>query len=226
MIVFGHRGAPGYPRRGENTRLSFRKALQCGATGLEFDVRRCKDGRLVVIHDERVDRTTNGCGRVRELLYEELAQFDAGFGERIPLLTDILDEFGTQCVLNIELKDADIASDVKRLVLERGLESHVIVSAFDWAELRPLVRDVQVALLSSKRWRLVSTARELGAVAIHPRRNIVSPRLITSAHQSKLLVHVWTVNQPADMTQLLELGIDGIFTDFPERFSGNLVTVS
>ncbi len=67
MIIFGHRGAPGYPRLAENTKGSFRKALDSGATGLEFDVRRCGDGRLVVIHDDIVDRTTDGCGRVRDL---------------------------------------------------------------------------------------------------------------------------------------------------------------
>src|SRR5213078_4038508 len=98
MIIFGHRGAPGYPRRGENTVASFRKALQCGATGLEFDVRRCGDGRLVVIHDDTIDRTTNGSGRVAGLSYEQLRQFDASDGESIPLLADVLDQFGTQCL--------------------------------------------------------------------------------------------------------------------------------
>src|SRR5438552_17515945 len=117
MIIFGHRGAPGYPRRGENTIASFEKALQCGATGLEFDVRRCGDGRLVVIHDDTVDRTTNGRGRVRNFSYENLRQFDAGFGDPIPLLTDVLDEFGAQCLLNIELKDDGLAIEVKEFVL-------------------------------------------------------------------------------------------------------------
>src|SRR5262245_44414104 len=132
MIIFGHRGAPGYPRRGENTIASFRKALQCGATGLEFDVRRCGDGRLVVIHDDTIDRTTNGQGRVEHLSYEQLREFDAGLGERVPLLTDVLDQFGTQCLLNIELKDSSIAVDVRKLILERRLERHVIVSSFEW----------------------------------------------------------------------------------------------
>ncbi|HLH31441.1 MAG TPA: glycerophosphodiester phosphodiesterase family protein, partial [Terriglobia bacterium] len=94
MIIFGHRGAPGYPRKAENTIGSFRKALQLGAAGIEFDVRRCGDGRLVVIHDDTVDRTTNGKGRVANLNYDELSQLDAGSGERIPLLSDVLDEFG------------------------------------------------------------------------------------------------------------------------------------
>src|ERR1700752_184488 len=105
MIIFGHRGAPGLPRVGENTPTSFRKAMRLGATGLEFDVRRCADGRIVVIHDETIDRTTNGKGRVADLPYDQLRRFDAGGGESIPLLTEVLDEFGRQCLLNIELKD-------------------------------------------------------------------------------------------------------------------------
>src|SRR5437879_1082440 len=94
MIIFGHRGAPGYPRFGENTAVSFRKALEWSATGLEFDVRRCADGQLVVIHDETIDRTTNGRGCVANLTYDELSKFDAGFGSPIPRLADVLDEFG------------------------------------------------------------------------------------------------------------------------------------
>src|SRR5262249_20682605 len=150
MLIFGHRGAPGYPRRAENTCASFRKALRSGASGLEFDVRRCGDGRLVVVHDETIDRTTNGRGRVGKLSYEELRRFDAGFGEPIPLLTDVLDEFGGRCLLNIELKDAGIASDVKELVLQRQLDAHVIVSAFEWNELQRLGPEIPIALLSSK----------------------------------------------------------------------------
>src|SRR6185503_8514000 len=140
----------------------FRKALASGATGIEFDIRRCSDDRLVVIHDETVDRTTDGRGLVRDLSYEQLVRFDAGSGESIPLLTDTLDEFGSQCILNIELKDPGIASAVKRLVLERRLEQRVIVSAFDWDELRPLTPEVPIALLASKAKNLIAMACELG----------------------------------------------------------------
>jgi glycerophosphoryl diester phosphodiesterase len=111
---------------------------------------------------------------------------------------------------------------VKRLVLERRLEAQVIVSAFDWTELRPVTPEVPIALLSSSRWKLVSTARELRAKAIHPRRDIVTPRLIAAARTAKLLIHAWTVNDPAEMSRLHELGVDGIFTDFPDRCSGKL----
>jgi len=219
MIIFGHRGAPGYPRRGENTMACFKKALCNGATGLEFDVRRCGDGRLVVIHDDTVNRTTDGKGRVERLSYEELRCFDAGFGEPIPLLTDVLDQLGAKCLLNIELKDAGIGRDVKNLILERRLEGHVIVSSFEWDELRVLTPEVPVALLSSQLSNLISAARQLGARAIHPRRDIVSGTLISAAREEGLQIHVWTVNDPAEMRRFYGLGVDGIFTDFPERCS-------
>jgi glycerophosphoryl diester phosphodiesterase len=213
VIIFGHRGAPGYPRRGENTIASFKKALLYGASGIEFDVRRCGDGRLVVIHDDTIDRTTKGRGHVRDFSYEDLRQFE------IPLLTDVLEEFGPQCVLNIEMKDPDIASDVKRSVLDRRLEQQVIVSSFEWEELPTLVPEIPIALLSSKLKNLISHASALGAAAIHPRRDIVTEALITQAHEANLRLHAWTVNDPAEMLRLNALGIDGIFTDFPELWA-------
>jgi glycerophosphoryl diester phosphodiesterase len=219
VIIFGHRGAPGYPRQGENTIASFKKALRFGATGLEFDVRRCADGSLIVIHDDTIDRTTNGKGPVAELSYEQLRRFDAGFGEPIPLLTDVLDTFGAQCLLNIELKVAGIAHDVKKLVLERRLERHVLVSAFEWPELRSLTPEIPIALLSSKLENLIRVAGELGAAAIHPRRDLVTATLLSAAREAKLQTHVWTVNDPDEMARFRDLEVDGIFTDFPERCS-------
>jgi glycerophosphoryl diester phosphodiesterase len=196
---------------------SFRKALEHGAAGVEFDVRRCADGSIVVIHDDTLERTTNGRGRVGDLPYKILKTFDAGFGERIPLLSEVLDELGRRCLLNIELKDPNLAGDVKKLVLERGLQQHVLVSAFDWAELSTLVPEIAVALLASKADNLISTARTLRAAAIHPRKDIADPGLITEAHAADLLVHVWTVNEPSEISRFQKLHADAVFTDFPDR---------
>ncbi len=191
--------------------------MQCGANGVEFDVRRCADGQLVVIHDETIDRTTTGRGRVADLTYDELRQFDAGFGEPVPLLTDVLNGFGARCLLNIELKEAGIASEVKRLVLERRLEHHVIMSAFDWQELASAVPEIPIALLSSKLADLISAAQQLRATAIHPCKDIVTSTLIQAAREAKLQVNIWTVNDVAEISKFRGLGADGIFTDFPER---------
>jgi glycerophosphoryl diester phosphodiesterase len=219
VIIFGHRGAPGYPPYGENTVSSFNKALKCGADGLEFDIRRCRDGRIVVIHDDTIDRTTNGKGRVADFSYEDLKQFDAGYGDPIPLLSDVLDQFATRCLLNIELKEAGLAADLKKLLLEKRLERHVIVSAFEWGELRSLPPEVPTALLTSKLENLIAAARDHGATAIHPRKDVVTPTLLAAAREAKLRVHVWTVNESSEISSFRALGIDGIFTDFPDRCS-------
>jgi glycerophosphoryl diester phosphodiesterase len=222
VIIFGHRGAPGYPRHAENTIGSFTKALRGGATGLEFDVRRCADGRLVVIHDETIDRTTTGTGRVADLTYDQLHSFDAGGGESIPLLTEVLDGFGHRCLLNIELKDCGIADDVKTLVLQRNLHHHVIISSFDWPELVPFVPEIPIGLLSSKLRNLMSAAHELRAAAIHPHKDIVTPPLIQAAHEANLQINVWTINEPAQAAAFQNMQVDGIFSDFPECLTSAL----
>jgi glycerophosphoryl diester phosphodiesterase len=234
MLIFGHRGAPGFPRRGENTAASFRTALERGAGGLELDVRRCGDGTIVAIHDDTVDRTTSGRGRVRDLSYEQLRQFDAGWGDCIPRLSDVLDNFASRCLLNIELKESGLGADVARLVRGRGLQRNVLISAFDrddagagsdcsWEELADLAPDIAIALICSRARlsvigtdSLVSQALRLRASAVHPQIGSNLAALLPSARDAGLRVHVWTVNSPADIAHLRELGADGIFTDFPE----------
>ena len=198
---------------------SFRKALQAGATGLEFDIRRCGDGRLVVIHDDTVDRTTTGRGRVRDLHHDELRLLDAGSGECIPLLTDVLDEFGRRCLLNIEMKDDGLASDVERLVRERDLQRDVIVAAFHWEELRAFSPEIPIALLSSTLHNMISTAQQFGARAIQPRHDRVTKGLVTAAHAEQLQVYVWTVNDIDQAARLRDMGVDGIITDVPEQLA-------
>ncbi len=217
MLILGHRGAPGYPRTGENTLGSFEKALQCGADGFEFDVRRCADGHIVVIHDDTIDRTTSGKGRVADLTYAELRRFDAGFGEPVPLLDDVLDRFGNRCLLHIELKDRGVAANVRSLVLKRKLERRVIVSSFEWQELEQLPPAIPIALLTSKSTDLIAAAREFRAAAVHPVKDIVTPELVDSAHRANLRVHTWTVNELEDVARFRAMGVDGIFTDCPER---------
>lgn len=108
MKIFGHRGAPGFPRYGENTIRSFQKALDGGADGVEFDVRRSGDGTIVVIHDHTVDRTTNGTGNVADFTYGQLRKLDAGDGEPVPRLAEVL-----------EVADASSISSLKKKALHR-----------------------------------------------------------------------------------------------------------
>jgi glycerophosphoryl diester phosphodiesterase len=237
VIIFGHRGSPGFPRFGENTARSFRKALSQGATGLEFDVRRCAGGTIVVIHDATVDRTTNGKGRVADLSYQQLSQFDAGDGDRIPLLSDVLEEFGPRCVMNIELKESGLAGEVASMVLQRRLTETVILSAFDsddndadshssWDDLSLVADRIPIALLATKKKldrigasTFIQQAQHRGARAIHPQRASITAELMDAARKASLAVRVWTVNDPSEAAALNELGVDAIVTDNPSTFN-------
>jgi glycerophosphoryl diester phosphodiesterase len=228
MQVFGHRGSPGFPRFGENTRTSFRKALDAGVAGFELDVRRCKDGTLAVIHDATVDRTTNGSGAVAQFTYNELCGFDAGHGDPIPRLSDVLDEFGRRCTVYVELKESGLSREVARL------PGPFVVCAFDaddngenstssWEELGAISSSVPTALLITRRKlqrigneAFVSAAKRFGASAIHPPRDAVTRELITIAGPADLPVRVWTINDPSEAASLRQLGVAAIFSDCPE----------
>lgn len=240
ILKIGHRGQSGDTGQGENTIRSFQNALTAGADGLEFDVRKTKDDKLVVIHDLAVDRTTNGKGKVSELSYADLSKLDAGFGEAIPLLSVVLDKFAGKLLLNIELKESGVEEMVKAEILGRGLhklpyDKSTVVSAFDqddndpdadssWEQLKVFAPEIPIALLAqaSKIQRMgegefVKKAKEYGAIAIHPESTGVTSSLIDLAHQEGMMVNVWTANDPQEIQKLKELGVDGFISDFVER---------
>lgn len=234
MLKIGHRGAPGNPRYGENTILSFEKAIWKGANALEFDVRRTKDGKLVVIHNLSVKRTTNGSGNVCDLTYRQLSELDAGFGEKIPLLEDVLTDFAARAFLNIHIKEDGIAEDVLKMIQFYCLRDQVLISAFDsddndpdedssWDQLKTFRGEAPIALLARESkinqmgWPVfLEEALRRQAFAIHPEHTAVYQEAIKIAHDRGLLVNVWTANDPRRIRELHEMGVDGACSDFPE----------
>jgi glycerophosphoryl diester phosphodiesterase len=232
MQVFGHRGSPGFPRFGENTPTSFRKALNAGAAGIELDVRRCADRTIVVIHDATIDRTTNGAGPVSGLSYAQLSRYDAGHGDSIPRLADVLDEFGPCGITNIELKESGMAAEIVHMVIERKLERRVIVSAFDapdnaadstanWLELEQF-GPLPTALLSKRSTLerigcdgLINAVHKHRANAIHASANSVTSELLDLSARHGIPVRVWTINNPNEALHWRDLGVEAIFSDSP-----------
>jgi glycerophosphoryl diester phosphodiesterase len=233
-LCFAHRGARAYAP--ENTLLAFALAYDLGADGIECDVQRSRDGRLVVIHDDLVDRTTDGTGPVAGMSFRELRTLDAGMfpriPQRIPLLEETLDlarERGG--LINVEIKGASVEESLETaravepvlLALGDDFRRKVLVSSFDHPALVALKERLpwlRVGALFDKDWRhrdVVTAARKLQAEAIHPAAALVDPTLIRRAHDASLLVNVWTVNAPHDLRQFIAWGVDGIFTDYPER---------
>lgn len=223
LFCFGHRGACGHEP--ENTLRSVRKALELGADGVEIDVW-LADGRLMVIHDRKLDRTTNGKGYVDRKTFDHLRSLDAGKGEKIPTLDEVLDSVGRRAVVNIELKGPRTAAPVAERIADH-VSHHgrvcddFLVSSFDHdqlRELRKLKPWIPVGmLLKSVPRTLAAGAEQLGARSVHLRQDKVTPALIADAHQRGLKVFTYTVNDPADIARMRKLGVDGVFSDFPDR---------
>jgi len=235
FLKIGHRGAPGKPRKGENTIPSFRKALNLGANAIEFDVRKAKDGQLVVIHDLSVERTTGQKGFVREMTYKQLSKLNADNGACIPLLEEVLDLFGRKCALNIELKEQGLAENVLTLLDKYELKENIIISAFDlddndpdsdsiWLDLNQFQPPIKIGLLATKKKikkigaaGYVFEAMKRRADAINPENTATTPELVQMAHGADLAVYVWTVNNHRQIKKFKKMGVDGIFSDYPDR---------
>jgi len=219
QIIIAHRGASGYAP--ENTLLSYQLALEYGARMIELDVRETLDGDLVCIHDSTVDRTTNGNGEVHSYTIKELLDLDAGGGERIPLLEDVLKYASGTLQVNIELKVIGVEKKVLDIVARYGMFQDIIISSF-FNDALTVVRDLSeiaptAILVSKPKEELVRYALDLKANAINPHHQLVSPELIQDAHAAGLRVYPWTVNDSQTMKELFAIGIDGLITDFPDR---------
>lgn len=224
MWRLGHRGACGFAP--ENTLASMKKALELNVHGFEFDIQISKDGVPVVIHDDKLERTTNGKGMVADYTLAELQKFDAGKGEKIPSLADVFELVDKRCRLFIELKAekseapvAEIISDyVKRFAWSY---EQIFVCAFDHsqiANIRAINSDIRTsALIAGIPVSLAAIAEEAGAWAIAPNVHHISEALVADAHKRNLKVVTWTANDARDIARVKALGVDAIISDFPDR---------
>lgn len=226
FVVFkiGHRGAMG--TEPENTLRSFSKALELGVDMIELDVHLCKSGELVVVHDNKVDRTTNGKGYVSRKSLAELKILNAGKGEKIPTLPEVLDLIDGKVKINIELKGKETARLVAELI-EKYVSIHnwqyenFLVSSFDHLELKKFHKlnpAVKIGILFKRApLRLSSLIEKLNPWSIHPPLKIVNRKFVDAMHKKGKQVFVWTVNEKKDIGRMRALGVDGIFSDFPDR---------
>ena len=229
-LIYGHRGASAYAP--ENTLEAFRLAMDMGADGFELDVHLSKDGELVVIHDETVDRTTDGTGLVRELTLAQLKALDASNGKeayqgaRIPTLEEVFELIrDTRHLVNVEIKTDEcfypgLEEKCLELAARMGVEDRVIYSSFNHftlLKLRQLKPDLKLGMLFGdimvNPWEY---ARQLNVDYLHPMKlNIYTPGFARDAAQAGYGVNVWTVNDEATMHLCLAEGA-GIITNYPD----------
>lgn len=234
MWVVAHRGASGHAP--ENTLAAFRRAVELGAGFIETDLQLTRDARLVALHDDTLDRTTNGHGPVIAATLQQLRKLDAGSwfrqdagspfaGERIPTLEEILD-FSREAdvVIYLEVK-ASRAWGVEHALVgalrEAGAAPRSVILSFDLRTLGALHRLDQTLmagyLFSQPQADAVEQAVSVGARQLAPRADLVTPELIARARHADLQVVTWTVNEPAQMRTSIAAGVDGIMSDYPDR---------
>lgn len=221
--IIAHRGASAHAP--ENTIAAFQLALDHGADGIELDVMLSKDHQLVVIHDDTVDRTTNGSGHVKEMTLKELQSLDAGDGQRIPTLEEVFNQFGGRFIINVELKNYasifdSLPIEVAKRVKKYQIEESILISSFNPFNLprfHSRLPDVKLGLLTqpdqAKKW----VWRLFHFDALHPYFSDVDQVLVASLHDRNRKVNVWTVDDSQEISRLAALNVDSIITNDPKH---------
>ena len=224
-LVIAHRGASG--ELPENTLSAYELALAQGSDMIEIDLHATRDGAIVITHDEELE-SLGGSGEVAEATLEEIRALDAGDGATVPTLEEVLDAFGGRIPFNLELKRGTRAeytgmeaAAFEEMAGRALLEETLFSSFYDpvLRRLRELSPEARIALLISRKFPqgAVERAKKLGAAALNPERPVVDRELVESAHGEGLAVYVFTVDEPDEMHRLLDLRVDGLFTNYPKR---------
>jgi len=233
MKVFAHRGASGYAP--ENTLVAIKKAIEMKADGIEIDIQLTKDGKIVVMHDWKVDRTTTGRGYVYELDYDYIKTLDAGqwftkdfIGENVPTLEEVLDILPKDMMLNIEIKDtARHHTNIEEKMLDVLKKypdkfENIIVSSFHHdkiKKLQVLEPKLKLALLTDSEFIEIEkylSSNGLSSYSYHPEINLISKEDVEKLHDRGMKIFVWTVNKEEDLNYLVKLGVDGVITNYPD----------
>jgi glycerophosphoryl diester phosphodiesterase len=230
-----HRGAAGYAP--ENTMAAFQKGVDMKADYIEIDVQQTKDGELVVIHDVTLDRTTNGTGYVKDHTLEEIRQLDAGSyfapefaGEKVPTFEEVLDEFRGKTGILIELKATyyypGIEQKVTEALKERNMHlpnnEKIIVQSFEFESMKKmdeLLPTVPVGVLTGRATDLSEEKlNEFATYAeyVNPSKSLVNSSLVNEVHERDMGIMAWTVRKKEEVQPLLDAGVDGIITDYPD----------
>ncbi len=227
MLIIGHRGAADLAP--ENTLKSIQIALDSKVDMIEIDISLCKSGEAVLMHDDKVDAQTDGHGYISDFTLSELKKLNAGDGEQIPTLQEVIDLIDSHCPLNIEIKGRGSAEEVARILHVEFLDkarSHedFLVSSFDHCELhrfKKLCPEIRISpIISCHPLSLSLLAEEIGAWSLNVKREYISREIVEDAHKRGIKILVYTVNLPEELSKLKELNVDGVFTNDKYRLTG------
>jgi glycerophosphoryl diester phosphodiesterase len=219
VLIVAHRGASAYEP--ENTVRSFERAFQLGADFVELDVRLSEDGWLVVIHDQAVDRTTNGSGLVRDLTLNKLKALDAGKGEKIPTLTEVLERFReTKHRFFVEVKEPGLEEKLLDTIIGHEAEDSVVITSFYHTvlrKIREMRKDIKCgAIFACQPVNPEKLAIAAEASILLPKLQYVNAEMVSRAHKNNLSIIPWPINDKDDAKKMINLDVDGIVTDKPD----------
>lgn len=234
MINYAHRGASGYYP--ENTMIAFEKAVELGCTGIETDVQMTRDGVLVLMHDEMVNRTTDGSGFIKDYSYSDISRLDAGFwyskefkNTRVPTVEEFISFIKDKDIItNFEIKSEVIVYNgleekLIEMINKYGIEDKVILSSFNHysvVKCKEISKEIKTGLLYMeglyKPWEY---AKYVGADALHPYFYALNREIIEEIKKRNLILNTFTVNDIDYMKYFRDLKIDGIITNYPDKFN-------
>ena len=227
VVIIGHRGAAGYAP--ENTLASFAKAIECNVDMIEFDVWKCASGELVVFHDAKVDRLTNGHGYIAEQTLDELKKLRVLGREQIPTLLEVLDFVNHRVKIYIELKGDNIAHDVAKIIEDyvehKGWHyDDFLVASFDHIQLYDINKSANgliavAALFYGIPINFATCVKDINPQVVCLSVDFINQCFVNDIHGRGMLVYVYTVNDHDDVIRLLGYGVDGIITDYPDYIS-------
>ena len=224
MLKIAHRGAKAY--ESENTLQAFQKALDLNSDGIELDVHLSSDEQIIVIHDETIDRTTNGKGLVNTFSLSELKSFLVDEKYQIPTLREVFDLVDKKCLINIELKGLGTPTKVVSLIEEYISEknwnyNHFIISSFDWnmlEETSNLNPNIAIGVLTEENLdTALAFAKKIKAKAINPDFQLLNANNVREIQEKGFLVLPWTVNSEQDIQKVKSYNVDGIISDNPDK---------
>ena len=230
-LILGHRGACGYAP--ENTMEAFRLAVEMGADGIELDIHLTSDGQVVVCHDEKIDRTSNGQGEITSYTLDELRALDFGYhfynkerrGIKIPTLEEVFELVApTNMIVNVEIKSSDpaIIPVCHELVKRYGMQDRIIYSSFDHFQIERMKKHDPTTfiapLYSFNMLNPWNYCLDIGAGASHPKHTQLrlNENYVKECHERGIRVHTWTANTEEDIRFLLDAGVDAIITNYPD----------
>lgn len=223
-IIIGHRGAMGYET--ENTLLSFQKALDLFVDVIELDVYSIKTGEVIVFHDKTLKRLASSLENIEDLTLEEVKKINLMGNHQIPTLIEVIEFIHKRVPINIELKGQNTAKPTYKIIenfiqKQNYQNHHFIISSFNWdalKEFRKFNTEIPIAVLSEQNHlNAIPIAKKLNAIAINPWFFTLTKHEVEEIHKHNLLVYTYTINEIQDIKEAIYFGVDGIFSNFPDR---------